>query len=256
MSQTELRPTNRPTNRPTTRPALPRARYPRGAAAPVLVEVRRGTIVESRHRGHIVQVNARGEVQWGIGDPDVLVTLRSAVKPFGVAALVDGGGVEAYNLTEQELAVMAASHTGEDAHVRTLQAVFRRAGISQSLLACGSEGAPLDSLTRARLARDGETPGPIRHMCSGFHSSSLLLSRLKGWSLPDYWRPEHPSQVADPRRGGTHLRHQASRPSSRPSTRAACRPTPSHWQRSRAASASWPTPTRPPRPARKPSPRR
>jgi L-asparaginase II len=162
----------------------------------VLVEVRRGTVVESRHRGHIVQVNAKGEVQWGIGDPDVLVTLRSAVKPFGVAALVEGGGVEAYNLTDQELAVMSASHTGEDAHVRTLQAVFRRAGISQSLLACGSEGAPLDSLTRARLARDGETPGPIRHMCSGFHSSSLLLSRIKGWSLPDYWRPEHPSQVA------------------------------------------------------------
>ena len=133
MSQTELRPHNRPTNRPTTRPALPRARYPRGAAAPVLVEVRRGTIVESRHRGHIVQVNARGEVEWGIGDPDVLVTLRSAVKPFGVAALVDGGGVEAYNLTDQELAVMAASHTGEDAHVRTLQAVF---GVPESANRC------------------------------------------------------------------------------------------------------------------------
>ena len=91
---------------------------------------------------------------------------------------------------------MAASHTGEDAHVRTLQAVFRRAGLSQSLLACGSEGAPQDTLTAARLARDGEEPGPIRHMCSGFHTASLLLSRHMGWSLADYWRPEHPSQVA------------------------------------------------------------
>jgi L-asparaginase II len=33
-------------------------------------------------------------------------------------------------------------------------------------------------------------------MCSGVHTSSLLLSRLSGWSLADYWRPEHPSQVA------------------------------------------------------------
>jgi L-asparaginase II len=33
-------------------------------------------------------------------------------------------------------------------------------------------------------------------MCSGFHTSSLLLSRFKGWSLPDYWRADHPSQLA------------------------------------------------------------
>ena len=91
---------------------------------------------------------------------------------------------------------MSASHHGEDAHVRTIQAMLRRAGLSQSLLACGSDGAPADTLTAARLAREGEAPGPIRHNCSGFHTSSLLLSRLAGWSLPDYWRPEHPSQVA------------------------------------------------------------
>jgi L-asparaginase II len=158
--------------------------------------VRRGPIVESRLRGHIVQVNAAGEVEWGIGDPDVVVSLRSAVKPFGLAALVEAGGIEAFNLTDPELAVMASSHNGEDAHVRTVQAVLRRAGISQSLLACGTEDAPFDSLTRARLARDGEAPGPLRHMCSGFHTSSLLLSRMNNWSLPDYWRPDHSSQLA------------------------------------------------------------
>jgi L-asparaginase II len=71
---------------------------------------------------------------------------------------------------------MASSHSGEDFHVRTLQGMFRRAGVSQTLLACGSEGMPLDALTAARLARDGEKPGPIRHMCSGQHAVSLLLS--------------------------------------------------------------------------------
>src|SRR6187431_201072 len=161
MSQTQIR----PIARPTARPAAPRARYPKGAAPPVLVEVRRGPIVESRHRGHVVQVNAAGDVEWGIGDPDAVVSLRSAVKPFGITALIEEGGIDAFNLTEQEIAVMAASHTGEDAHVRTVQAVLRRAGLSQSLLACGSEGAPQDRITAARLARDGETPGPVRHMC-------------------------------------------------------------------------------------------
>jgi L-asparaginase II len=175
-------------------PRLPR--YPRNAAPPVLAEVRRGSIIESRHRGHIIQVDAEGRIERGIGDPDVLVSLRSAVKPFALLALLEAGADEPLKLSGPELAVMAASHTGEDAHVRTLQGVLRRAGISQSLLANGAVGAPLDPLTAARLAREGEAPSPIRHMCSGFHAASLLLARHGGWSLADYWRPDHPTQLA------------------------------------------------------------
>jgi L-asparaginase II len=162
----------------------------------VLAELRRGPFVESKHRGHIVQVDITGKVERGVGDPDYVTSLRSAVKPFGVTALLEAGGAEQFHLTNAEIAVMAASHHGEDAHVRTIQAVLRRAGVSQSLLACGTDEAPADQLTAARLAREGEAPGTIRHMCSGFHTASLLLSRLSGWSLADYWRPEHPSQVA------------------------------------------------------------
>jgi L-asparaginase II len=55
---------------------------------------------------------------------------------------------------------------------------------------------PLDALTAARLARDGEKAGAIRHMCSGQHAVSLLLSRLKGWDLETYWQRDHPSQIA------------------------------------------------------------
>jgi L-asparaginase II len=160
------------------------------------VEVRRSGIVESRHRGHIVQVGAGGEIERALGDPDIVVTLRSAAKPFALVALVESGAAKEFGLTPPELALMAASHSGEDLHVRTLQAVFRRAGVSQSLLACGTDDAPLDALTAARLARDGEQAGPVRHNCSGQHASSILLSRYSGWTLADYWRPEHPSQVA------------------------------------------------------------
>ena len=147
-------------------------------------------------RGHLVVVGPDALPERAIGDPDTLVTLRSSVKPFALLALVEAGGAQAFQLTPPELALMAASHSGEDLHVRTLQGVFRRASLAQSLLACGTEGMPLDRTTAARLARDGETPGPFRHMCSGFHAASLLLSRHAGWSLADYWRPEHASQVA------------------------------------------------------------
>jgi L-asparaginase II len=179
-------------SRPRKRPSSAR----KGAAPPVLVEVHRGEVVESRHRGHVVQVDAAGEVARAVGTPDVKVMLRSTVKPFGVVALIESGAADDLMLTPSELAIMCASHTGEDKHVRTLQAIFRRASVTQAALRCGSEGAPSDERTAVRLARDGETPGPIRQGCSGFHAAAILMSTYAGWSVDDYPDPKHPSQVA------------------------------------------------------------
>lgn len=179
--------------------ASPRKRSNRtrkGAAPPVLVEVYRGPVNESRHRGHIVHVDANGAVAHAIGAPSTEITLRSTVKPFAVVALIESGAADDLALTPAELAIMCASHTGEDKHVRTLQAIFRRASVTQALLQCGTAGAPVDARTAARLARDGETPGPVRHGCSGFHAASILMSAYAGWSLDDYTDPKHPSQVA------------------------------------------------------------
>jgi len=165
-------------------------------APPVLVRQIRGGVVESEHRGHVVEVDADGRLLRAVGDPDRLVTLRSTVKPFGLVALLEAGGAAAFELSAAELALLASSHSGEDLHVRTLHGVFRRARLSQSMLACGTEGMPLDALTAARLARDGERPGPARHMCSGQHAVFLLLARLADWPLDGYWEVDHPAQVA------------------------------------------------------------
>ena len=187
-----------------TRSAAPRSRATtarssvplRRGAPPVLVRQTRNGIVESVHRGDVVEVDAAGRIVRLLGDPDRVVTLRSCVKPFGLLALLEAGGVEAFGLTPPEIAIMASSHSGEDIHVRTIQGMYRRAGVSQTVLACGSEGMPLDALTAARLARDGEKAGPVRHMCSGQHSSMILLARLRGWPLEGYWQDDHPAQVA------------------------------------------------------------
>ena len=147
------------------------------------------------HRGDIVEVDVTGRVLRALGDPDRVVNLRSCVKPFGLTALIEAGGIDAFGLEPAELAIMASSHSGEDLHVRTLQGLYRRTGLSQANLACGSEGMPLDVLTAARLSRDGEKAGPVRHMCSGQHSVFLLLCRLWGWASEGYWLEEHPAQV-------------------------------------------------------------
>jgi L-asparaginase II len=156
----------------------------------------RGEVEESAHRGDVVEVDLSGRVLHALGDPERLTNLRSAVKPFGLVALLEAGGEREFGLEPQELAIMAGSHSGEDLHVRTLQALFRRTGISQNALGCGTANMPLDALTAARLARDGERPGQIRHMCSGQHSVFLLMCKMAGWSTDSYWLPEHPTQVA------------------------------------------------------------
>ena len=156
----------------------------------------RAGVVESVHRGDIVEADAAGRVLRLVGDPERLVNLRSAVKPFGLLALLGAGGEAELDLTSEEIAIMASSHSGEDVHVRTIQAMYRRLGVPQSALACGSEGMPLDPLTASRLARDGERPGPLRHMCSGQHSVFILLAKLGGWDLGTYWEADHPAHRA------------------------------------------------------------
>jgi L-asparaginase II len=162
----------------------------------VLVRQLRNGVEESVHRGDIVEVDAGGRMLRALGDPDHVANLRSAVKPFGILALLEAGGVREFALEPPEIAVMAASHSGEDLHVRTLQGMFRRTNVSQSGLRLSTEGAPIDALTAARLARDGERPGEIRHMCSGYHAAFLLLSRLGGWDPDGYWLDDHPAQAA------------------------------------------------------------
>lgn len=180
------------TTRTTARPG----RATRWTTPPILVRQERNGIVESVHRGDIVEADVTGRLLRVLGDPDRVAMLRSTVKPFGLTALLAAGGVDDLDLTTDELAVMASSHSGEDLHVRTILALFRRTSIPQAALACGSEGMPLDALTASRLARDGERPGPLRHMCSGQHSVFLLLAKLGDWPLDGYWEPAHPAHVA------------------------------------------------------------
>ena len=165
-------------------------------APPVLVRQMRNGVEESAHRGDIVEVDIGGRMHRALGDPDHVVNLRSAAKPFALLALLEAGGLREFELEPPELAIMTGSHSGEDLHVRTIQALYRRTGLSQTMLATGTEGMPMDALTAARLARDGERPGEIRHMCSGYHTAFLLLARIKGWPLDEYWLDDHPTQQA------------------------------------------------------------
>ena len=90
---------------------------------------------------------------------------------------------------------MAASHAGEDRHVRLVQAALRTGGLTRDALKCGTH-TPFDQETAQRLARDGEPPSELRHNCSGKHAAMALHAQAAGWDVDTYWQPDHPCQKA------------------------------------------------------------
>lgn len=140
-------------------------------------------------------MSAAGKAVASVGDPRAFVFIRSSAKPFQLAPFVASGRFDAYDFPAptEALAIMAASHSGEDRHARTVQAVLRAGGLSREVLACGTH-RPFDRETADRLTRDGEPPSPLRHNCSGKHAGMALHAKAAGWPVETYWQPDHPVQ--------------------------------------------------------------
>ncbi|HEX6475460.1 MAG TPA: asparaginase [Candidatus Limnocylindria bacterium] len=160
-----------------------------------MVEVTRGDRVESRHRGWLTVVSAAGTALASVGDPGTVTFIRSSAKPFQLAPFVASGRFDAYDFPapSEALAIMAASHSGEDRHARTVQALLRAGGLTRDVLACGTH-RPFDRETADRLIRDGEPASPLRHNCSGKHAGMALHAKAAGWPVETYWQPDHPIQ--------------------------------------------------------------
>ncbi|HKG57902.1 MAG TPA: asparaginase [Candidatus Limnocylindrales bacterium] len=160
-----------------------------------LVEIVRGDAVEVRHRGSIVVVDCQGNDVHVAGDADRPVFLRSAIKPFVAALVVQSGAADALRMEPVEVAMVAASHGGTDEDVAAVQRLLDRIGKAEHDLHNGT-GGPSDEATKTRLAAAGEEPGPLRQMCSGEHAGILALSIHSGWPADGYWEAGHPAQRA------------------------------------------------------------
>jgi L-asparaginase len=139
-----------------------------------LLAVVRGRAVESVHRGAFAVVDAGGALLGAKGDPFVEVVLRSAAKPFQAAAVVASGAADGFSLSSEEIAIIAASHSGSAEQVAVVTRLLERADLTPEALACGS----------------------VEHMCSGKHAGMLLMARHLGVSPEGYEREDHPAQRA------------------------------------------------------------
>lgn len=160
---------------------------------PVLVEVLRGDSVESLHRGSAVVADAAGRVVAAWGDASRPAFPRSALKPIQALPLVESGAAAAFGLGPEELALAAASHTGEAIHVERVRAWLERIGLGPDALECGAH-APVDDASAKALMRADMPPSPLHNNCSGKHAGFLTLARHLGVPTEGYIRPDHPVQ--------------------------------------------------------------
>lgn len=160
-----------------------------------LVEVRRGSLVESRHRGHIAAVDGEGNLVASLGEPETVTYLRSSAKPHQAVPLVVSGAADRFGFDEAELAVACGSHSGEDVHVETVAGMLRKIGLDESFLKCGVH-EPFDRATAQRLRERGEHPGILRNNCSGKHTGMLALALHLGAPPETYDHFDNPVQGA------------------------------------------------------------
>src|SRR5688572_33035511 len=114
-------------------------------ANPVLVNVLRGSTIESSHRGAWAVVDADGALHSSAGDIDRPVFPRSAVKVLQALPLVASGAAERLGLDDAELAIACASHNGEARHAETAAGMLAKAGLDVDALECGTHWPYLDS---------------------------------------------------------------------------------------------------------------
>lgn len=160
---------------------------------PALVEVVRGGLVESVHRGAACVVDTAGRILHQWGDIDHAVCPRSAIKPFQAIPLIESGAADAARLSVEELSLACASHGGEPAHVARVGAWLERIRCTQADLECGTH-PPTHTHAAEALLRAGESPCPLHHNCSGKHTGFLTLARHAGWPTRGYTDANHPVQ--------------------------------------------------------------
>jgi len=141
-----------------------------------LVEVWRGQIIESRHRGHLIAVDANGTQICALGSPQTVTYLRSSGKAFQALPVVTSGAADRFGFTESEIAIACGSHNGEPIHVDTVRSMLNKIGLDESALKCGAH-EPYSVDVARELIQKGERPSPIQNNCSGKHAAMLALAK-------------------------------------------------------------------------------
>lgn len=164
----------------------------------VLVEQYRGEVLENTHHGYICIVNEKEEVVYSVGDPNTTTLFRSASKPIQVLPVIMYGGIEKYDLKDNELAIMAASHKAEEFHIAALESIMMKTGLREESLYCpptypGYVKKSPDIIKKV-IERGNLEKRRLNYNCSGKHLGLMISNMLLGYPVENYWDLNHPIQ--------------------------------------------------------------
>ncbi|MBY5789182.1 asparaginase [Rhizobium leguminosarum bv. viciae] len=161
---------------------------------PVTVEVTRGLLVESRHRGAVAVVDGDGKLVFSLGDIEAAVFPRSSCKAMQALPLVESGAADAYGFGDKELALACASHNGEEEHVALAASMLSRAGRDAQALECGAHWSMSQKIL-IQQARTLDAPTALHNNCSGKHAGFICACCHQDLDPTGYVGYEHPLQV-------------------------------------------------------------
>jgi L-asparaginase II len=158
---------------------------------PVVAEVVRSGFLEGVHRGSIIALGADGEVEFSVGRPEEPMFPRSSNKPLQAVGMLRCG----LDLDGELLALAAASHSGEDFHLRGVERILAVAGLTTDALQ-NPPDLPTGESARNAWLRAGRGPERVAMNCSGKHAAMLATCVHNDWDCGGYLLPGHPLQVA------------------------------------------------------------
>jgi L-asparaginase II len=160
---------------------------------PVLVEVLRGTLIESRHCGAVAVAEPSGRLAFTLGDVERPVYPRSAIKAIQALPLVESGAADRFGFGAEELALACASHNAEPGHVETAARMLASAGLDAAALKCGTHW-PIHAPSAQALARAGAQASALHNNCSGKHAGFLCAACAMDADPGSYVEAAHPVQ--------------------------------------------------------------
>jgi L-asparaginase II len=162
---------------------------------PIIAEVIRGLIVESRHTGAFAVSDSHGRIILSAGDITMPIYPRSAIKAFQCLPVIESGAADHFGFNNEEIALCCSSHNGEPEHVRVARSILAKAGLTEACYECGAHWPSYRSAA-FDLVRHGEKPRDVHNNCSGKHAGMLALAKHLGLNEKNYVKQEHAVQRA------------------------------------------------------------
>jgi L-asparaginase II len=132
-----------------------------------------------------------GAVVLSVGDVTSPVYGRSSNKPMQAVAMLRLG----LAVDDEELAIVAASHSGEPRHLVVVERILAEHGLTTDALG-NTPWLPMDVACAHDVLRRGGGPAALTQNCSGKHAGMVATCVVNGWPIDTYLSPHHPLQRA------------------------------------------------------------